>query len=96
MNYPILADHTKFSRPAVNHREVIDNPAEAADRINAFLDGGLDAQAMASVLKPDFYRQRTDESAGYPSDHGQNICSHRGSNNRFRLRKNGGPAQPRV
>ena len=57
-----LAHHPNVETLYLNHRDVIDHPAEAADRINAFLGGGLDAQAMASVVKPDLYRQRTSES----------------------------------
>lgn len=42
----------------LQHREVIAQPAAAAETINAFLGGTLDAAAMAAVVDPALHRQR--------------------------------------
>jgi len=43
----------------VHYGEVLSDPATASERINRFFGGSLDARAMASVVDPDLYRQRT-------------------------------------
>jgi hypothetical protein len=42
----------------VSHRDCIGDPAAVAVRINAFLGGSLDEQAMSAVVEPDLYRHR--------------------------------------
>ena len=42
----------------VQYREVVDQPAEQARAIAAFLDCGLDAERMAAVCDGRLYRQR--------------------------------------
>jgi len=42
----------------VHYSEVLARPLEGAHGINAFLGGGLDAEAMAAVVDPDLYRNR--------------------------------------
>ncbi len=42
----------------VNHREVIENPANQAKKINEFLGGGLDVETMAACVDPSLYRNR--------------------------------------
>jgi len=44
----------------VPHRDVIAEPAAQAARINAFLGGALDENAMAATVDPALHRQRTD------------------------------------
>ena len=47
-----------FSLLSVNYRDVVRCPLMEAERISAFLGGGLDTKAMASVVDPSLYRQR--------------------------------------
>lgn len=47
----------------VSHREVVDAPLTVARRVNEFLGGGLDTAAMAEVVEPSLYRQRTAHNA---------------------------------
>ncbi len=47
-----------FSSLDVEHRAVIDGPAEQARRVAAFLGRRLDADAMASVVEAGLYRHR--------------------------------------
>ena len=42
----------------VHYSDVLANPLDHARRINRFLGGALDEQAMAGVVDPDLYRQR--------------------------------------
>ena len=42
----------------LHHHEVIANPTEAAAKINEFLGGHLDSQAMANCVTPGLHRQR--------------------------------------
>ena len=41
-----------------NYSEVMANPAEEAKKINDFLGGGMNLEAMAGVADPKLYRQR--------------------------------------
>ncbi|MDX1421453.1 MAG: hypothetical protein R3181_15920 [Rubricoccaceae bacterium] len=43
---------------ALQHADVLADPAGAAARLNAFLGGGLDEDAMAAVVDPSLHRQR--------------------------------------
>ena len=43
----------------VAHRELIDDPIPVIHRIDAFLGGGLDPEAMAVCLEPGLYRSRS-------------------------------------
>ena len=47
----------------VGHRDIIERPAEAADRINRFLGNRLDGAAMAAAVDPALYRQRVQADA---------------------------------
>jgi hypothetical protein len=47
-----------FSVLEVQYRAAIDRPREEAQRINAFLGGGLDVERMAAVRDPALYRNR--------------------------------------
>jgi Sulfotransferase domain len=42
----------------VTYHEVVANPREHAEQINAFLGGGLDVEAMAGSVDKELYRQR--------------------------------------
>jgi hypothetical protein len=55
-----LAARPNFSVLYVNHREMIQNPAAECRRINDFLGGGLDVDAMAQTVDPKLYRNRAE------------------------------------
>ncbi len=42
----------------VDFQSAIDAPRDTAGRVNAFLGGGLDAEAMATAVEPSLHRQR--------------------------------------
>lgn len=42
----------------VHYGDVLSDPAGEAQRLNRFIDGSLDAEAMATVVDPKLYRQR--------------------------------------
>ena len=42
----------------VNYKECIENPAAQAARINAFMGGSLDEEAMAAAVEPELYRHK--------------------------------------
>jgi hypothetical protein len=44
----------------VAHRDALEQPRAVAERVDAFLGGGLDTDAMAAVVQPSLYRQRAD------------------------------------
>jgi hypothetical protein len=46
----------------VHYSDVLADPGGQAERLNRFLDGVLDAEAMAQVVDPDLYRQRAEVS----------------------------------
>jgi hypothetical protein len=54
----LLARRSCFDAFEVSHRDVIDDPKEQANRINAFLGGGLDVEPMAAVVDERLYRNR--------------------------------------
>ena len=43
----------------VSYNDVLTKPLEHAERVNQFLGGSLDVEAMAAVVDPDLYRNRT-------------------------------------
>jgi len=53
-----LAEQPNFSTLYVHYSEVLANPLPHAEKINAFLGGGLNVAAMAMVVDPDLYRNR--------------------------------------
>jgi len=53
-----LGQHSNFQVLEVQHRELIDSPQTTAERVAAFLGGGLDVVRMAAVVEPGLYRQR--------------------------------------
>jgi hypothetical protein len=53
-----LAEQPNFSVLSVVHRDMINDTATQVQKINDFLDGGLDTEAMASTVDPALYRNR--------------------------------------
>jgi hypothetical protein len=53
-----MANRPCFSSLTVAYREVLENPRDAAGRIDAFLGGTLDVDRMAAVADPSLYRNR--------------------------------------
>jgi hypothetical protein len=53
-----LAARPNFSVWYPNYREVVTDPVTAAQQLNEFLGGHLDADKMAAVVTPTLYRQR--------------------------------------
>jgi len=53
-----LASQPHFRVLYISHRQMIDNPLPQCQTINAFLDGGLDVNAMAAAVDPSLYRNR--------------------------------------
>jgi len=54
-----LAEQPNFETLYVHYTDVVQNPAQNAQRINAFLGGTLDEQAMVAAVDPSLYRQRS-------------------------------------
>ncbi len=53
-----VVDQPSFAVLEVGYKDMIDRPVEQARRLDAFLGGGLDVEAMAAVVDPSLYRQR--------------------------------------
>jgi hypothetical protein len=53
-----LSLNSNFQVLYLHHRDVIERPLAAAERIAAFLGGNLDPQRMAASVEPSLYRQR--------------------------------------
>jgi hypothetical protein len=53
-----LASRRCFSVLRVDYRSAVERPREEAQRIDAFLGGGLDVEKMAAVGDPALYRNR--------------------------------------
>lgn len=53
-----LTEQPNFETLYVHYTDIVQNPLSNAKRINAFLDGILDEQAMAEAVDPSLYRQR--------------------------------------
>jgi hypothetical protein len=54
-----LATQPNFHVLDVEHRQVVGQPAAQARRINTFLGGRLNEQAMAAAVDPGLYRRRS-------------------------------------
>ena len=59
-----LAQTDSFTVLYVDHGEVLRLPRDQMARINEFLGGSLDEEAMAGVVDPSLYRQRASTLAG--------------------------------
>ena len=53
-----LAGQPNFEVLYINHRDMINDGPAQAEKINAFLDGGMDTDAMAAAVDPTLYRNR--------------------------------------
>jgi hypothetical protein len=53
-----------FEMIEVKYREALDDPLPFAATVNEFLGGGLDVEAMASVVDPELYRNRREKILG--------------------------------
>ncbi len=53
-----LADQPNFSVLYVNYNEVIADPVPQVSRLNEFLGGKMNTQAMLEVVDPQLYRQK--------------------------------------
>ncbi|MBN1334380.1 MAG: sulfotransferase domain-containing protein [Deltaproteobacteria bacterium] len=51
----------------VDHREAIQHPRAVAEKVSAFLGGGLDVDAMAAVVDRTLYRNRKEDLAASTS-----------------------------
>lgn len=54
----LLKHQPHFETLDVHYREVLEHPREQADRINRFLGGGLNVDAMTTVVDRELYRNR--------------------------------------
>lgn len=54
-----LSAQSNFKVLYVNHRDMINDPFRQCEKINDFLDGGLNLQAMAETVDPTLYRNRS-------------------------------------
>ena len=53
-----LAKQSNFKVLYISHRDMINDGSAQAQKINDFLDGGMDTDAMAAVVDPTLYRNR--------------------------------------
>ena len=53
-----MANRSCFATLSVDYRAVVQNPLDAAGRINRFLGGTLDVERMAAIADPALYRNR--------------------------------------
>ena len=60
----LLKRAARFQALELRYREVLENPAAQAQRVNDFLGGSLDVRAMAEVVDPKLYRNRVEGLAG--------------------------------
>jgi len=54
-----LTHRACFELLEVHYTEILARPLDGARRVNGFLGGGLDAEAMAAVVDPELYRNRS-------------------------------------
>ncbi len=58
-----LSERPNFQVLYVNYGDVLGDPLASAERVAAFLGGGLNPAAMAAVVESGLYRQRRAERA---------------------------------
>ena len=54
----MVRDRKNFEMLEASYKEALERPLEFAAKIDGFLGGGLDIEAMASVVDPELYRNR--------------------------------------
>jgi len=52
-----------FELLEIRYTDILARPLDGAERLNAFLGGGLDTEAMAAVVDPQLYRNRASASS---------------------------------
>ena len=53
-----------FEMLELRYADILARPLEGAERVSAFLGGGLDAEAMAAAVDPELYRNRASGDLG--------------------------------
>lgn len=53
-----LAEQDHFKVLYINHRDMINHPQRQCEKVNDFLDGRLNIEAMAETVDPTLYRNR--------------------------------------
>lgn len=53
-----VADKNCFSVLSINYRDMVQSPQQQCEKVNEFLGGGLNIEAMASKVDPSLYRNR--------------------------------------
>jgi hypothetical protein len=56
-----LQERPNFELLEVGYKDALDNPADAAQRVNRFLDNRLDPEKMTETIDPNLYRNRKDQ-----------------------------------
>lgn len=54
-----IGAQSNFKVLYINHRDMISDPQKECQKINSFLDGGLDIAAMTASIDPALYRNRS-------------------------------------
>ena len=58
-----LARQPNFTMLDMDYNAMLADPEPWAEKVNAFLGGGLDVRAMVEVVDPNLYRNRAEEAA---------------------------------
>lgn len=53
-----LGEQSHFTALSANYHDLLENPRAAAEKIDTFLGGDLDIEAMTGAVDPKLYRQR--------------------------------------
>jgi len=64
-----LRHRPEFETMEIQYSAVLAQPLEAARRLDGFLGGGLDTEAMAAVVDPQLYRNRAGRAASRTAEH---------------------------
>jgi hypothetical protein len=54
----LMGEKPNFEYIDINHRDVVENPVEQAQRVSDFLGGGMDVGEMAGAVDKNLYRNR--------------------------------------
>jgi hypothetical protein len=65
-----LRHRPEFETMEIHYSAVLAQPLEAARRLDAFLGGGLDTEAMAAVVDPQLYRNRASRAVARTTEPG--------------------------
>jgi hypothetical protein len=53
-----IAGQKHFTILRVNYKEMVESPRQQCERVNEFLGGNLDTDAMTAIVDPSLYRNR--------------------------------------